>query len=233
MSLSDYFPETTIVLEKGKKPYDRVTPAKKSVGNDIRNLVQSILTARASDNPPSQPVQDPEQVVRGTVATPVATPQGSIPGFKTWNPPQDLSNLIVTNAQKYGVHPAVLAAVLQNESGINPNVNDNNSVMENGKTSRDRGIAQISDYWNPTITDAQARDPAFAIEYAAKTLSENNKVRNNWRQAVAGYNVGLSRTGGGAEMGRNERGLGPKGEDYSRKAFMNIDPETLKQLGLE
>lgn len=167
--------------------------------------------------------------------TPTPSPEAiqhaikSIQGFKTWTPPQEYVDMVNKNSQQYDVPPSLIAAILQNESGFNPKVSDNYSVMESGIKSRDRGMAQISDYWNPDVTDEQAYDPRFSIEYIAKTLRNRQNKYDNWAQSVASYNVG-GRVG--PHPSRNERGLGPVGEEYLRKAKLNLEDDIIKKYGL-
>lgn len=59
-----------------------------------------------------------------------------------------------------------MTQVLNCESTLNPN-----AVGDNGKSF---GIAQIHLPSHPEITKEQALDPAFAIEYLAKEISEGN-----------------------------------------------------------
>jgi len=153
---------------------------------------------------------------------------GQIPGFKTWNPPPQLSGLTIRSAQEQGLNPAVLAALIQTESGFNSRAY-NRSVSESGIPSEDVGIAQFNSRAYPNITKEQAYDPNFAIPYAASIVAKNLKQRQDLAQAIASYNVG-GRVGPG--VGRDERGLGPKGRAYLNKIVKNIDPNVLEQLGL-
>lgn len=163
-----------------------------------------------------------------TPPPPTPTPMGQIPGFKTWNPPPQLSGLAIKSAQAEKIHPAVLAALIQTESGFNPGAY-NRSVSQEGVTSEDLGIAQLNTAAHPNVTRNQANDPYFAIPYAAKIVAKNLQRRQDLAQAIASYNVG-GRVGRGP--GRDERGLGPKGREYLNKIVKNIDPKVLSELGL-
>jgi soluble lytic murein transglycosylase-like protein len=57
-------------------------------------------------------------------------------------------------------------AVIKCESSYNPN-----AVGDSGHS---RGLAQIHRPSHPTITDAQAFDPDFAIEFMAKAMSQGD-----------------------------------------------------------
>jgi hypothetical protein len=58
----------------------------------------------------------------------------------------------------------------------------------------DHGIVQINATAHPTITLAEAYDPAFALEYLAAGLQATYAKLHDWDCAVASWNVG----GGGA-----------------------------------
>jgi len=183
-------------------------------------LERKFLGSSSTPMPTAAPSPTPIQ--------PTPTPMGQIPGFRTWNPPPQLSGLTIQSAQKENLHPAILAALLQTESGFNPKAY-NRSMSESGVPSEDIGIGQFNTVAYPNITRKQAEDPNFAIPYAANIIAKNLKQRQDLAQAIASYNVG-GRVGLGA--GRDERGLGPKGRAYLNKIVKNIDPSVLEQLGL-
>ena len=63
----------------------------------------------------------------------------------------------------------VAVAVSWHESRGNPAaLNDKNNTPAG---SRDRGLWQINDYWNPSVTDSCAFDPECSTAWAAKTWS--------------------------------------------------------------
>lgn len=56
---------------------------------------------------------------------------------------------------------------------------------------RDRGLLQISSFYHSEVTDAQAFDPAFAIPWGARNLSNAYYTSyHDWEVAVASHNVG-------------------------------------------
>lgn len=67
-------------------------------------------------------------------------------------------------ADQYGVSEEVMKGVIKCESGFNPNAL--------GDSGRSRGLVQIHAPSHPTITDEQAYDEDFAIEFLAKNLKE-------------------------------------------------------------
>lgn len=72
--------------------------------------------------------------------------------------------IIGAYAHKYGVDADVMGAVIRCESRLNPSVR--------GDKGHSRGLVQISDIYHPEVTDVQAFDPYFSIEFLAKYLSE-------------------------------------------------------------
>lgn len=66
---------------------------------------------------------------------------------------------------------ATAVAIAWHESRGNPNaLNDKNNTPAG---SRDRGIWQINDHWNPSVTDACAFDPECSTAYAAGLYKTN------------------------------------------------------------
>lgn len=72
--------------------------------------------------------------------------------------------IIGAYAHRYGVDAATMEAVIRCESRYNPYVR--------GDKGHSRGLAQISDIWHPEVSDTQAFDPYFSIEFLAKGLAE-------------------------------------------------------------
>ena len=95
------------------------------------------------------------------------------------------SSIINNAANTENVPPQILTAVLQQESGLNPNATGKNT---NG--SIDRGIAQINNVAHPNVSNAQAYNPTFAIPWAAKYLSALHSKYGSWDAALQAYNSG-------------------------------------------
>lgn len=73
--------------------------------------------------------------------------------------------IITEKAQKYEISPfselfKIGIAVLKAESGLNPY-----AVNNNRNDTRDRGIAQFSNYWYRHISDEEAFNPETALDY--------------------------------------------------------------------
>lgn len=77
----------------------------------------------------------------------------------------DVPALVDFYATKYGVSKEVMNTVVKCESNYNPN-----AVGDNGNSF---GVSQIHlPSWGGAITEEQARDPRFALDFMAKHLSE-------------------------------------------------------------
>lgn len=203
--------------------------------NILANALATILGAVGIEMDPKQfstGVNTQSQVI-SPVQAQVIEPIKTINNFGYYTRgsiPQELQPLIVSSAKQYGLDPSILAAMLFQESGINPNTRENVNTNESGIVSRDRGIAQINDIAHPEISDQQARDINFAIPFMAKELSGAYKQTKSWPQAIAAYNVGRGRVG--YHDSRDEYGLGEKGRKYVTGIKSNLDPKYAEQIGL-
>ncbi|GMA59750.1 peptidoglycan-binding protein [Alicyclobacillus fastidiosus] len=93
---------------------------------------------------------------------------------------------ILTAATTHGVHPDILWGHLNQESGFNASAKD---VDSNG--SVDRGIAQINSAAHPEITDAEAYNAAWAINWMAQEdAALLEQYGGNLTEALVAYNAG-------------------------------------------
>lgn len=98
---------------------------------------------------------------------------------------------LIQASQKFGVPTMLLSAQINQESGFNPSSRGYNQGKNGQINSTDRGIAQINDYWHPEISNAQADDPAFAINWMAQTMAGNaKKYGGDYGKALSAYNTG-------------------------------------------
>ena len=82
----------------------------------------------------------------------------------------------------YKIPRNLLVRIAQQESGFNPNA-------YNEKTGA-TGMMQIVLKWHPAMSEAAARDPYTAINYAGKYLREMYDKFHSWTLALAAYNWG-------------------------------------------
>ncbi len=98
--------------------------------------------------------------------------------------PEQYKPILEALSKKYGIDTYVLSSQINHESGWNPAARGNNG------TSYDRGLAQINNYWHPEITDSQADNPQFALDWMAKTMAEKKNRLGDWGKALSEYNTG-------------------------------------------
>lgn len=55
---------------------------------------------------------------------------------------------------------------------------------------RDRGLLQINSGAHPDVSDAEAFNPAFSLQFAATRLSDAHLRLGDWDAAIASWNVG-------------------------------------------
>ena len=82
---------------------------------------------------------------------------------------QDYTDIFKQVGAKYGIDPNLLAAVVQQESGGNPN-----AVGPKTKAGVARGLAGILDS-TASAAGVNSGDPAQAIDYLGRTLAANIK----------------------------------------------------------
>lgn len=108
----------------------------------------------------------------------------------TVNTPDWVKPYLDKAAQIYGIPTLLLSAQLEQESGFKQRARGRNRDSMGRVLSTDRGIAQINDRWHPEITDQQADDPAWAIDWMARTMSEKMGRYGDWGKALSEYNTG-------------------------------------------
>ena len=116
------------------------------IGGNI--LINSVQYNEANPHVYAAPEEEPQEV--------------QIKVFVNWTEERIIQE-IETQAEQYGVSADIMKKVIKCESGYNPH------ALEDGGKSR--GLSQIhSDYHS--VTDEQAYDPAYAIEFLAKHLAQ-------------------------------------------------------------
>lgn len=134
-------------------------------------------TTRTEANPNPSPAEDARF---GRVPAPA---QGA--GGSQYDKPTPYDGLISQAAQQNGIDPVMFKRLLGTESSFNPNAS-------NGQA---QGIAQIMTQIHK-VSPEQARDPAFAIPFAARLLADNlRKAGGNVEVALQMYKGAVSEQG--------------------------------------
>lgn len=108
-----------------------------------------------TSNAPSKPVQ--------YEAPAVTIEPSAVAEEKQWTK-DDIKDEIVAVSHEYGIDPQAVDAVIFCESSYNKD-----ALGDGGKS---RGLAQIHADYHPEITDEQAYDPEYAIDFLAKNMKE-------------------------------------------------------------
>lgn len=112
-------------------------------------------------------------------------------------------------SHRTGVPALWLCRQINLESGFDP-------AAVGNVDSRDRGLAQINSYWHPDVSDAEAFDPVFSINWSADYLAGNIKALGDVQAAVAAHNVGRFYARKWLEAGKPASGLfTAEGRDYA------------------
>jgi len=85
----------------------------------------------------------------------------------------------------HGLQTGLLEGLLETESGFNPG-----ATGKNPGGSIDRGIAQINNQAQPQVSDAQAYNPTFAIDWAAQFLASKIRSCGSVVGGLEAYNSG-------------------------------------------
>jgi len=222
-SILDLLPKTNATLDSSG------VKTEVKGGQNIVEFLMNLLFPNSNKEIPAwtpRPSQTTAPQVLGTTSptmSPTMSPeplQDPLKGFNTKRglPPQEVRDLILNAAKEADVPPALIAAILFNESGFNPK-----AININSEGNIDRGIAQINTVAHPEITDSQAFDPSFAIPFLAKKLKGDREYFGNLGQAISAYNVGR----GGASQN------GPRGKMYLDKVLQNLEPDYAKSIGIQ
>lgn len=152
-----------------------------------------------------------------------ASAGGIDPGTIKWDAPKaaapgDYDQLVVQASTKYGLDPRIARAVLQVESGGNPN-----AVSPKGAG----GLMQLMPSTAAELGVKDVNDPAQNIDggvrYLKKMIDANN---GNLQLGLAAYNAGLGNV-------QKHKGIPPfkETQDYVRKVMAGMGDEDVPFLG--
>ncbi len=143
-------------------PSDQAAPA------SFASLVQSAM---------NQPGTDPAS--SGIDPTAVASPISNVPAMV---PPAQIDRLVSGNAATFGVDPALIKAIIANESGFNSNATSNVGAQ---------GLMQLMPGTANGLGVTNAYDPAQNVWGGTKYIKGLlDRFNGDPRLAVAAYNAG-------------------------------------------
>lgn len=147
----------------------------------------------------------------------------TIEGFTGRLPEENIVGTILDASARTGINPAIVAAMLYQESA---GTWDPQVVGPLGEW----GLAQIYPKMHPAVTQEQAFDPNYAINWLVDYLSASQNKFNDINRSIASYNVGR---GGANVQGPEPYGGGPLGQRYLDNIARNLTPELISELGLK
>src|SRR5690606_545820 len=166
---------------------DGLASIARNTSEPVYNRVQAIIALKKATSMNASELLSVKNNNINSSTIPVVDPkklptESQIKSFK--NVPSQYKNVIDTAAINNNVPPAILQAVLFQESSYNPS-----AISPAGA----KGIAQFMD---ATAKDynVDSSDPISSINGAAKYLSDLYKRFGDWNLALAGYNAGPNRT---------------------------------------
>lgn len=130
-------------------------------------------------------------------------------------------------SSKYNVPTAILSAVAKQESGFDPSIRQPDGLG--------RGMFQLDLGQHKDVTEADAFDPNFAADYAAKLLREGFDRTGTWEGALRYYNGGPNYNS--MNPGYQGRPISQLTQNYANSVKNHtlntvpvVDPEYQKQL---
>lgn len=83
-----------------------------------------------------------------------------------------IKEMVSCYAKENGVNEKLAQYVVSNESQYNPNLTGDMDIKcpSTGKPVRSRGLVQITECYYPDVTDAQAFDPNFNLQFGMKLI---------------------------------------------------------------
>lgn len=146
------------IAELTGQSYAPAPAATTGAGGSFGSMVSSAMGGSANEGP-LQPTQGPNVI-----------------------PPPQIESLIGTNANQYGVDPALIKAIVANESGF-----DANATSKTGA----QGLMQLEPETAASLGVDNAYDPAQNISGGTRYIrSLLERFNGDVRLAVAAYNAG-------------------------------------------
>lgn len=93
-----------------------------------------------------------------------------------------IKQMVSCYAKKEGVNPELAQYIVSNESHYNPSVVGDLHVKcpSTGKPVEARGLVQITSCYHPEISDSQAFDPNFSLEFGMKLMKDKKSCMSQF-----------------------------------------------------
>lgn len=93
-----------------------------------------------------------------------------------------IKQMVSCYAKEYGVNDKLAHYVVENESQYDPNLVGDLHIKcpQTGKPVRARGLVQITECYYPEVTDEQAFDPNFNLEFGMKLMKNKSTCMNQF-----------------------------------------------------
>lgn len=147
------------------------------ITSDIAAVTQRI--AQITGEPPQASSAPGGQSFAAMVAAASAQPAGSRPAQPA---PADVERLVSANANTWGVDPALVKAIIANESGFNPNATSKTGAQ---------GLMQLEPGTAAELGVSDAYDPAQNVSGGTRYIRGLlDRFHGDLRLAIAAYNAG-------------------------------------------
>ena len=132
------------------------------------------------------------------------------------NTAKKLLEIIAKDVQNHSAIPSnLLIKLISEESNFDPGA-------QGFATPQDRGANQISLFYHPDVTNAQAMNPVFSIPYGGRLLVSAYSSIKDWDGAIASYNIGMVRATDWVKAGKPLNGMFAGNFDYAAQATMYV-----------
>ena len=98
------------------------------------------------------------------------------PSYSSGITPLSIKGLVTKMADEKGVPQDLAHYIISHESQYNISANGDKTIIcsQTGQPVNARGLGQITECWHPEITDEQAYDPIFALNWALDVMKNKD-----------------------------------------------------------
>jgi hypothetical protein len=163
---------------------NRIVPAQTFSGESAGAHALPVASPTLSEATPTVPPVPAPRSEATPTPEPVSRDPRLVKGI-----PQRLAPIFIQAAEEKNIPPKVLSAISRHETG-----GEFKNDLKQKEFGLGRGIMQIDLGAHPNVSEKQAFDPIFAINYAADLLLKAHKKHDpdntDWDNAIRAYNAG-------------------------------------------